>query len=59
MNFHHDPNATLIWFGNPMAPTASAETKEEAQKISEMWERLKVTEIRMSTRSCIRSSTFT
>jgi ABC-type transport system substrate-binding protein len=44
MNFHHDPNATLVWFGNPMAPTASAETREEAQKISEMWERLKVTE---------------
>ena len=59
MNFHHDPNATLVWFGNPNAETASAQTREEAQKLAEMWERLKVTEDPAEYENCIRSSTFT
>ena len=43
MNFHHSPKAGMVWFGNVMADTASAQTKEEREKLLELWEKLKVT----------------
>ena len=42
MNFHHDPRASLVWYGNPLGDNVSPENRAAAQRQMELIDATKV-----------------